>query len=182
MQNESFSPHDEPETAPAETETAKQKFERERLTRRQALKKFGLTSAMTAFALFSVDDLARMVGAAMERQARNSKIAEQVAEEFQSAGIVFADTGYTPYGYGCFWYNCQNPSDCNAKYTWEFCPPCPNVSGCVQKSTAFNCSKSSGLNACLSCCEAANTSCQSQAPSNYNCSTLLSGCRTSCGS
>ena len=84
-----------------EPETAKQKFERERLTRRQALKKFGMTSAMATFALFSVDDLARMVGGAMERQARNSKIAAQVAQEFQHSGIavgaVMPNPSYYPY-------------------------------------------------------------------------------------
>lgn len=91
MTHETFPQNDAPETAPTEmttTETPREKFERERLTRRQALKRFGMTSAMATFALFSVDDLARMVGGAMERQARNSKIAAQVAQEFQHSGIA----------------------------------------------------------------------------------------------
>ncbi len=84
-----------PPDSPTPLETAHEKFERERLTRRQALKKFGMTSAMATFALFSVDDLARMVGGAMERQARNSKIATLVAQEFQHSGIVLgADMPY----------------------------------------------------------------------------------------
>ena len=110
-------------------ETAKQKFERERLTRRQALKRFGLTSAMTAFALFSVDDLARMVGAAMERQAKNSKIAEQVAQEFQSAGIAIgavrpaSGSSITPndvYGKSC---TCQPycNGNCTCLCQYDFC-------------------------------------------------------------
>ncbi len=180
MQNETFPPHDTPETAPTETETAKQKFEQERLTRRQALKKFGMTSAMATFALFSVDDLARMVGGAMERQARNSKIAAQVAEEFQHSGIALGATQYTPYGYGCWMYGCQNPGDCKPAHSWEICPPC-STPGCVSKNTVFNCSKSAGLAACLQCCDDTFTSCQQQAPT-YNCNTLLSGCRTNCGS
>ena len=101
MQNEPLPPPDGPQTTLTEPETAKQKFERERLTRRQALKKFGMTSAMATLALFSVDDLARMVGGALERQARNSKIAAQVAEEFQHAGIavgaVMPNPSYYPY-------------------------------------------------------------------------------------
>lgn len=74
-------------------ETDSEKFERERLTRRQALKRFGMTSAMTAFALFSVDDLAHMVGQAMQQQAGDSKIALQIAKEFQTAGVAFAGGG-----------------------------------------------------------------------------------------
>jgi len=72
-------------------ETAKEKFERERLSRRQALKKFGMTSAMATFALFSVDDLARMVGKAMQQRAGDNKVAGQIAREFQQAGIALAD-------------------------------------------------------------------------------------------
>jgi hypothetical protein len=84
-------------------ETAKEKFERERLTRRQALKKFGMTSAMAAFALFSVDDLAHMVGKAIEQKAGDSQVATQVAKEFQSAGIALADG---PSGSSC--QHCAN--------------------------------------------------------------------------
>jgi hypothetical protein len=54
-----------PETA---LETAKEKFERERLTRRQALKRFGMTAGMAAFAMFSVDDLAHIVGRRCSRE------------------------------------------------------------------------------------------------------------------
>ncbi len=81
-------------------ETAKEKFERERLSRRQALKRFGMTSAMTAFVLFSVDDLARMVGKAMQQRAGDNKIAAQLAQEFQNAGVAFADgtSGMSPSG------------------------------------------------------------------------------------
>jgi len=71
-------------------ETAKEKFERERLSRRQALKRLGMTSAMAAFALFSVDDLARVVGNAMQQRAGDNKIAGQVAKEFQQSGVAYA--------------------------------------------------------------------------------------------
>lgn len=73
-------------------ETAQERFERERLARRRALKKIGLTSAMATFALFSVDDLARIVGKAMREQAGNNQVALQIAQEFQAAGIAFAGT------------------------------------------------------------------------------------------
>jgi len=81
-------------------ETAKEKFERERLSRRQALKRLGMTSAMATLGLFSVDDLARMVGRAMQQRAGDNKIAAQLAQEFQNAGAAFADgtSGMSPSG------------------------------------------------------------------------------------
>ena len=71
-------------------ETAMERFERERLSRRQALKKFGITSAMATFAMFSVDDLAHMVGKAMQQRASDNKVAQAIAKEFQGAGIAIA--------------------------------------------------------------------------------------------
>ena len=87
---------DVPAGAQAPVETKRERFERERLSRRQALKRFGMTSAMTAFALFSVDDLARMVGKAMQQRAGDNKVAEQVAQEFQEAGVSFAASSSQP--------------------------------------------------------------------------------------
>lgn len=93
-----------PETA---QETTWEKFERERLSRRQALKKFGITTGMAVFAMFSVDDLARMVGKAMQQRAGDNRIANQLAKEFQQAGIAMATT-YT--GASCA--NKDNYDDC----------------------------------------------------------------------
>ena len=47
---------------------------------------------MATFALFSVDDLARMVGKAMQQRAADNKVVEQIAQEFREAGVVLADT------------------------------------------------------------------------------------------
>ncbi len=71
-------------------ETDKERFERERLSRRQALKKFGMTAGMATFAMFSVDDLARMVGKSMQQRAGDNKVAGQIAQEFQEAGVALA--------------------------------------------------------------------------------------------
>lgn len=81
---------DVPQVQETLAETPAQKFERERMSRRAALRKIGITSGMAVFALFSVDDLARMVGKAMERRAGDNKIADQIAREFQQAGIARA--------------------------------------------------------------------------------------------
>ncbi len=95
-------PENEEQTKP---ETAKEQFERERLTRRQAMRKFGLTAGMATFAMFSVDDLARIVGKAMQQRAGDNKIAAQIAQEFQQAGIALADVSnalpYKEYGIKC---------------------------------------------------------------------------------
>ena len=104
----------------ATPETAKEKFERERLSRRQALKKLGMTSAMATFALFSVDDLARMVGKAMQQRAGDNRIAGQLAKEFQQAGIALADLppSYYQIGINCkynhnsYGGNASSCSDC----------------------------------------------------------------------
>jgi len=93
--------------AQAPAKTALEKFEREQLTRRQALKKFGITSAMATFALFSVDDLARMVGKAMQQRAGDNAVAEQVAQEFLNAGIALAD-GTNGCGQSGSVSNCQH--------------------------------------------------------------------------
>ena len=88
----------EPVAAPA-GETKAQKLEREQLSRRAALRKLGYTSVLSVFALFSVDDLARMVGKAMEQKARDSEVAEVVARELQQDGVTSAATTATfPYG------------------------------------------------------------------------------------
>lgn len=132
MTHENFPLNDAPETAPTETaptETAKEKFERERLTRRQALKKFGMTSAMATFALFSVDDLARMVGGAMERQARNSKIAAQVAQEFQHSGIALGADMPSPY-YSApppYYYDSGSPAGNSGRTIGATCANTPGV-------------------------------------------------------
>lgn len=178
MQNETFPPHDTPETAPAKTETAKQKFEQERLTRRQALKKFGMTSAMATFALFSVDDLARMVGGAMERQARNNKIATQVAEEFKHSGIALAATYYTYYT--CAIGGCKNLSECTPNnFIW--CKPCSSTTAihpCVKE--ALNCNRPYGNGGvpCQDCCYNMRNQCVA---ANYGgCDALYSSCMTDC--
>ena len=114
MQENNMEPSAQPEVE-AVTETAQQVFERQRLARRQALKRFGITSAMATFAMFSVDDLAHVVGKAMQQRASDNKIAGQIAREFQEAGVAFAG-GTSPSGTGS--------------------PPNPNCQGCMDTKNA----------------------------------------------
>ena len=89
---------------PEQTETmdlaTAQRVEQDKITRRAALRKLGFGAGMAAFGLLGVDDFARMVGKRMERMAGDNKVAEQVAKEFQNAGVVMADSPGYPSG-GC---------------------------------------------------------------------------------
>jgi len=88
---------------PEITKTAEQ-IEQERMTRRQALGKFGFGAGLSAFLLLGVDDLARTVGAKMQQMAGDNQVAQQIAEEFQSAGVAFASPSsptISPSNSGC---------------------------------------------------------------------------------
>ena len=98
------------EAAPAEN--AWVEFERGRVSRRQALKKLGMTSAMATFALFSVDDLARMVGKAMQQRAADNKVVERIAEELHSTGVAQAAYGVPEILLNCARYGVNCPNCC----------------------------------------------------------------------
>lgn len=73
--------------------TAAQKlaqFEKEKLSRRQALARFGFQAGAAAVAALTADDLLRKVGKEMQRRAGDNKVAQQVAKEFERAGIASA--------------------------------------------------------------------------------------------
>ena len=142
-----------PKAAGAEAiqaENAWVEFERGRLSRRQALKKLGMTSAMAAFALFSVDDLARTVGRAMQRRVADNKVVEQIAQEFQQAGVALAaGPEFGPMVVG----NCNNfqngnnalCSNCNSDRQQY----CQNTAKCSAASCAqaYNCGEAQCGNA-----------------------------------
>lgn len=81
-----------------------QHFEEQRLSRRTALRKMGLTTGSTLFGMFAIDDLARMmVGKVKEHQASGA-IAEVLSAEFKNAGMAFAGSPSQPSpcaGSGC---------------------------------------------------------------------------------
>ncbi len=153
-------------------ETAKEKFERERLSRRQALKKFGMTSAMATLGLFSVDDLARMVGKAMQQRAGDNKVAEQVAKEFQQAGVAFASgpspaLSALPYG-NCNSFQGGNANACNACNN-DRLSRCSATCGQAACAGAYNC----GTGACSN---ATPTYAQLQYCWQYVCGSCLANC------
>lgn len=81
-------PMKQPETMDLATA---QRVEQDKLTRRAALRKLGFGAGLAAFSLLGVDDFARMAGKRMERIAGDNKVARQLAKEFQSVGIAFAN-------------------------------------------------------------------------------------------
>ena len=120
-------------TAPVEN--AWVEFERGRLSRRRALKKLGMTSAMATFALFSVDDLAHMVGKAMQQRAGDNKVAAQVAQELHQAGIVLADGTSHPTCIHCCNQYCIDRNACYQTYCTCVGPNCDSEAAhCLNNS------------------------------------------------
>jgi hypothetical protein len=73
-------------------------FEAQKMTRRQALGRFGFLAGAAAVAALSVDELTRMAGNEMSRRAQGNKAVEQVAKELQNAGIAHAVPACASYG------------------------------------------------------------------------------------
>jgi hypothetical protein len=65
-------------------------FQAQKMTRRQALGRFGFLAGAAAVAALSVDELTRLAGNEMSRRATGNKAVEQVAKEFQNAGVAHA--------------------------------------------------------------------------------------------
>lgn len=76
----------------AEPLTASERFEKERMSRRAALRKLGITSAATLLGVFAVDDFARMAIRVMEQNKATEKVAEVLAHDFKDAGVAHALT------------------------------------------------------------------------------------------
>ncbi len=120
-----------PETTDAAKQSAlAERVEQERLTRRQALRKFGFGAGLSAFMLLGVDDLARMVGREMERRAGDNKVAEQIANEFQGMGVAFA----SPSGSGDPCQDCYNHYICQIKNCDCFVAMSPSITPCEQSA------------------------------------------------
>lgn len=121
-----ITPLNEADTNEAEDlEAARLKYEAEKMTRRAALRKLGITSGMAFFSLFAVDDLARMAIKKMRQDEATRGIAETVAREFNDSGIALAQTR------PCGDPNCNQCSD--GCLTWNCsCPPIPEGGSCQQ--------------------------------------------------
>ena len=85
-------PNDSNSNVPETTDAADAlaQFEQDKLNRRAALRKIGLTTGMALFAMFGTDDLARLAARKLERYKHDSVIADAVAKDFKNIGIAFA--------------------------------------------------------------------------------------------
>jgi len=80
---------------------ARERFEQERMTRRSALRKIGVTTSIALFGMFAVDDLARLAVRKLEEHKETRGIAETVAREFKTSGVAFAAAGGLSPTNGC---------------------------------------------------------------------------------
>jgi hypothetical protein len=126
--------------AVTEQEPVWERVERERLARRAALRKIGMTTGMAVFAMFSVDDLARMVGQKMEQRAGDSKVADQIAKEFSEAGIALANGPSCGCQPGCGCGGCIGTAElcqCGCLTAYNDCAGSPPP-GCANGANPFN--------------------------------------------
>lgn len=67
----------------------------EKMTRRAALRRIGMTGGLTVLGVLSIDELARLSAKKLEQH----EMTKGLAKDFKEAGVAFADTT-TPEGYG----------------------------------------------------------------------------------
>lgn len=130
-------------------------FEKEKLSRRQALARIGFQAGAAAIAALTADELLRKVGKEMQRRTKDHKVAQQVAKELSNAGVANALAIDVPTGSKC---------KCNVTgsgTSWWFCTVCTtneieepeeNITPDVVpgKWPALNCDKT--INDCEGCC------------------------------
>lgn len=85
-------PNEAPPRPENEVIDASQHFEQERMNRRAALKKLGITSVATVLGVFAADDFARMAIRVMEQNKATRQVAETLAHELKNAGVALAST------------------------------------------------------------------------------------------
>ena len=81
----------------SEAAAARAKFEQEKMSRRAALRKIGLTSGMALFGMLAVDDFARLALRGLQQHKETQAVAETVAQELRSSGVAFAADGDDDY-------------------------------------------------------------------------------------
>lgn len=79
---------------------ARQHFEEQRMTRRAALRRLGVTAGIGAVYMLSVDDLARACISRLHEQEFTREVADTLAAELGHSGMAVAATASSTYGYG----------------------------------------------------------------------------------
>ena len=132
-------------------------IEAEKMSRRQVLGRVGFLAGAAAVAALTTDDLARLVGREMQKRAGDNKVINQVAKEFQNAGIAIAQGPPPPFG-ECVAPPWTEDDDCTFSGVLHYC------------DYHFSCGNpSTAVGRCEHCCEAVFSSvgaCHGQAQVN----------------
>ena len=96
MPENANTPKDLSQLTPAEARAELARREQAKMSRRDALARFGFKAAAAAVAVLTADDLLRAVGRDMQRRAGDNQVAQAVAQQFKDAGIAAAVGGRPP--------------------------------------------------------------------------------------
>ena len=88
-------------------EVAADQLAQEKMTRRAALRKFGMVGGMAALSLLTIDDLARVSAKKLEEH----EMTKGLAKDFKNAGVAMADSGGGGFSQGCQG-DCLDICDC----------------------------------------------------------------------
>lgn len=151
--------HDEPNheaagngTPRGELQASRKRFEDERMTRREALRRIGLMMGMATFAMLSVDDLARFSAKKLQEHEVSKGIGDSLANEFRSAGVAFANPSGPPppdpsgpppdpSGGSC---DEPNPSGMSAQGAGDSCDSCTHACNVAHKKCSDGCYRPPG--------------------------------------
>ena len=75
-------------TKPKVAPTSPDQLDQEKMSRRAALRRIGMTSGIAVLGLLTIDDLARVASQKLEQ----NELTRGIAKDFKSAGVAFADT------------------------------------------------------------------------------------------
>lgn len=159
-------------------------LEKEKLSRRQALARFGFQAGAAAVAALTADELLRKVGTEMRKRAGDNKVAQQVAKEFSNAGVASAlavkkpgDEGFQPDV--CITGPCIFNCYVNNAFT---CVACTGLCFNAQEPKPRNCATELWTKElCHQCCEKQGVYCRQMNPYGASaCDSIELGCKTAC--
>ncbi len=159
----------------SEAAAAREKFEQEKMSRRAALRKIGLTSGMALFGMFAVDDFARLALRGLQQHKETQAVAETVAQELRSSGVAFAadgdDSGY--YDAGPCTPTSSNQDSCTdgrikKKKPCTGLSPCETCA-CVAQQEVGHCQRAYPVGNDRTFCERAATGKAAGCLYTYNC-------------
>lgn len=152
------------------------KLENEKLTRRQALARFGFQAGAAAVAALTADDLLRKVGEELQRRSGDNKVVQQVAKELNSAGVAFAATATN-----CALCGCSGSCDESSGIFKSMI--CTGTTACTNDCVFCGLNCNSNDPNCGDCCQEKYDACvAAYGPNSAACDAKRLRCIRSCGS